>query len=309
MDNVLFVPAIRELEWVQEMLPGTSPAELPVAGRRAIDYALECAQRFGVMFTEILDWRFSQTLADDFADMTRTGYPVFYMKGEGQMPSGLKDIEGYSSPLTSVVNDGLVVVWGLAFSTHTIKDVSLEPLSDEEVAETPPGLYRREGGRWMRILPRGMVIRNAKAWHALNFVVLQNPESFTLPGYSSEHGVRLGRNVVMEYGTSVKPPVLLQDNTWFARNVRLDGEVVVNSGSYVSEGARLHRTVVCRDTFIGEGLDFDGKIVIGRRVVDAETGTWVDLEEPGLARQIPVGLGWVRSLWHFFRGRSFGRRG
>ena len=130
MDNILFVPAIRELEWVQEILPGTSPAELPVAGRRAIDYALECAQRFGVMFTEILDWRFSQTLADDFADMTRTGYPVFYMKGEGPMPSGLRDIEGYSSPLTSVVNDGLVVVWGLAISTHTPEDVSLEPVPD-----------------------------------------------------------------------------------------------------------------------------------------------------------------------------------
>ena len=113
----------------------------------------------------------------------------------------------------------------------------------------------------------------------------------------------------MEYGTEVKPPVLLQDNTWFARNVRLDGEVIVDSGSYVSEGVRLHRTVVCRDTFIGEGLDFDGKIVIGRRVVDAETGSWVDLDEPGLARHIPVGLGWIRSLWHFFRGRSFGRRG
>ena len=309
MDNVLFVPAIRELEWVQEILPSTSPAELPVAGRRAIDYALECAQRYGVMFTEILDWRFSQPLADDFADMTRTGYPVFYLKGEGSMPTGLRDIEGYSSPLTSVVNDGLVVVWGLAISTHTLKDVTLEPLPDEEVAETPPGLYRREGGRWMRILPRGMVIRNVKAWHALNFVVLQNPDKFTLPGYSSERDVRLGRNVVMEYGTTVKPPVLLQDNTWFARNVRLDGEVVVNSGSYVSEGARLHRTVVCRDTYIGEGLDFDGKIVTGRRVIDAETGTWVDLEEPGLARQIPVGLGWIRSLWHFFRGRSFGRRG
>ena len=309
MDNILFVPAVRELEWVQDILPGTSPAELPVAGRRAIDYALECAQRFGVMFTEILDWRFSQALADDFADMTRTGYPVFYMKGEGQMPSGLRDIEGYSSPLTSVVNDGLVVAWGLVLSTHTLEDVTLEPLSDEEVAETPLGLYRRQGGRWMRILPHGIVLRSIKAWHAINFVILRNTDSFTLPGYSSECGVRLGRNVVMEHGTSVKPPVLLQDNTWFARNVRLDGEVVVDSGSYVSEGARLHRTVVCRDTFIGAGLDFDGKIVIGRRVVDAETGTWVDLEEPGLARLIPAGLGWLRSLWHFFRGRSFGRRG
>ena len=82
-----------------------------------------------------------------------------------------------------------------------------------------------------------------------------------------------------------------------------------DSGSYISEGARLRRPVVCRDTFIGEGLDLDGKIVVGRRVIDAETGTWVDLEEPGLARRIPTGLGWLRSLWRFLRGRSYGRRG
>ena len=261
------------------------------------------------MFTEVLDWRFSEQLADHFADLTRTGCPVFYVKGEGPIPKGLKDIEGYSSPLTNDISDGLVVVWGVAISTHLAKDVKLEPLSDADCADTPAGLYRREGGRWMRIVPHGIVVRNIRAWHALNFIVLRQPDTFTLPGYSTERDVHIGRNVVIEHGTEVKPPVLLQDNTWFARNVRIDGEVIVDSGSYVSEGARLCRTVVCRDTYIGAGLDFEGKIVAGRRVVDAATGTWVDLEEPGLARHIPTGLGWFRSLWHFIRGRSFGRRG
>ena len=119
MDNILFVPTTREMAWVQDILPGTSPAELPVAGKRVIDYAIERAQRFGVMFTEILDWQFSQKLADDFTDMTRTGCPVFYSKGKGPVPKGLKDIEGYSSPLTADITDGLVVVWGVAISTHS----------------------------------------------------------------------------------------------------------------------------------------------------------------------------------------------
>ena len=309
MDNILFVPAIRELEWVQDILPGTSPAELSVGGRRVIEYALESAHKFEVMFTEVLDWRFSEQLADYFADPTRTGYPVFYVRGEGPMPTGLKGIEGYSSPLTSHIDDGLVVVWGVALPMNGTKDVSLEPVSDVDLADTPAGVYRREGGRWMRILPRGFVVDSIKAWHSLNFHVLRHPDNFTLPGYSTEPNVHLGRNVVLEHGTEVKPPVLLQDNTWFARNVRLDGDVIVNSGSYVSEGARLYRTIVGRDTFIGAGLDLDGKIVAGRRVIDPETGTWVDLEEPGIARHIPTGLGWMRKLWRFMRGRSFGRRG
>ena len=309
MDNILFVPATRELEWVQDMLPGTSPAELPVAGRRVIDYELEYAHKFNVGSTEILDWRYSESLAEHFADMTRTGFQVSYKKGKGPVPKGLRDIEGYPGPLTGEMSDGLVVVWGVALSTHTAKEVSLEPITEEERADTPAGIYRREGGRWMRILPRGIVLRNIKAWHTLNFLVLRSPDKFTLPGYSSERDVHIGRNVVIEHGTEVKRPVLLQDNTWLARNVRLEGDVVVDSGSYISEGVRLRRTVVCRDTMIGKGLDFDGKIVVGHRVVDADSGTWVDVDEPGLARHIPTGLGWARTLWHFIRGRSFGRRG
>ena len=108
--------------------------QLPVAGRRIIDYAIERAQKFGVMFTEILDWNFSERLVDDFADMTRTGVPVFYMKGEGPMPKGLRDLEGYSSPLTGAMADGLVVVWGLAISMHTADEVTLEPVSDGDCA-------------------------------------------------------------------------------------------------------------------------------------------------------------------------------
>ena len=309
MDNILFVPATHELEWVQDVLPGLSPAELPVAGRRIIDYSFQCAQRFGVIFTEVLDWRFSKRLAEDFTEMTSTGFPVFYMKGEGPVPKGLRDIENYSSPLTNPVSDGLVVVWGAAISTHAPSETTLVPLDEAECAETPAGLYLRKDGRWMRIMPHGLVARSVKAWHALNFIVLRASHIFTIPGYSSEAGVHLGRSVILEHGTEVKPPVLMLDNTWCARNVQLDGEVIIESGSFVSEGARLKRTVVCRDTYIGEGLDLEGKIVVGRRVIDAETGIWVDVDEPGLARPMPTGLGWVRSLWHFLRGRSFGRRG
>ena len=307
--HAFIYPGDRSASWNREIFPDLSPAELPVAGRRIIDYSFQCAQRFGVMFTEVLDWRFSEKLADDFSDLTRTGYPVFYLKGEGPVPAGLRDIERYPSPLTDPVQDGLVVVWGAAISAHTSDEVSFEPVGEEDILKTPAGLYRFEGGRWLRMLPHGMVVRSVKAWHALNFIVMHQSDRFTVPGYSSEKGVHLGRNVILEHGTDVKPPVLMLDNTWCARNVRLDGDVIVESGSFVGEGARLRRTVVCRDTYVGEGLELENKIVAGRRIIDAGTGAWVDVEDKGVARQIPAGLGWARSLWHFVRGRSFGRRG
>jgi len=309
LNSILFVPATRQTSWFSELFPGQSPAELPIAGRRIIDYQVEHALKFGVAITEIVDWQYSDRVARSFRDPERTGYSVTYRRGEGEMPRGLRDLDGMATPLTHAPPDGLYVVWGPCLSGHGPQDARLEPVPEADLAETPMGLYRRVDGRWMRIRPGGLAIDGLKAWHRANFSVLRDPGLFTLPCYSAEKGVHLGRNVVMEHGTSVVPPVLLQSNTWCARNVSLEGNVIVGSGSYVGEGARLQRTVVGNDTYVGTGLDLRGKIVIGNRVIDPETGVWADVEEPGLARDIGGGFGWFRAVCDFFFGRSHGRRG
>ena len=63
MGNILFVPSVPGSEWVATVLPGRSPAELPVTGRRLIDYALERMRRLGANFAEVLDWSFSERLS------------------------------------------------------------------------------------------------------------------------------------------------------------------------------------------------------------------------------------------------------
>ena len=292
MESVLFVPSVRATAWVGEVLPGTSPAELPVAGRRIVDYSLEVAHRFGFLFAEILDWQFSEQLAADFSELTRTGYPVFYMKGEGDAPKGLADIEGLSTPLTQTIPEGLVVVWGLCVVTGVVTaavppdQAATVPLADADVADTPPGVYRRAGGKWVRLAVACRVVDGIATWHALNFAVLRRPDYFTLPGYSAEKDVHLGRNVVLERGTRVTAPALLQDNVWCARNVQLDGDVVIGANSFIAEGATLARTIVCDNTFIGLGLELDGKIVAGNRIIDVATGAWTDVEDSGVASRI-----------------------
>lgn len=308
-ESILFVPSVRDTQWITRILPGISPVELPVAGRRIIDYQFEYAQKFGVLLTEVLDWHYSPQLAKEFRNPEEKGFPVFYSQWEGDMPRGLDDLAGLSTPLTHSIADGLIVVWGLCLSEHMRKDVRLEPVSAAESADTPMGVYLRVDGKWMRVKPYGVSIDSVKAWHRTNLAVLHKPGLFTLPCYSAEEDVYLGRNVVLEHGCEVRPPVLLSDNTWFARNVRLDGDVIVGSGSFVGEGAVLRHTVVCGDTYIGTGLELVGKIVAGNRIIDAETGAWMDMEEPGVAQSIGGGGGWLKAIWHFLRGRSYGRLG
>ena len=309
LESILFVPSVRDTQWVPRILTGYSPAELPIAGRRVIDFELEHAVKSGAVLTGILDWHYSSRLAGEFQNPEEKGYSVFYDRWPGNIPRGLGELNGISSPLTGNVAEGLVVVWGLCLSAHVVYVESLQELTPEEVADTPMGVYKFIGGKWMRIRPYGAAIRNVKTWHRANMAVLHAPGIFSLPCYSAEENVHLGRSVVLEQGVEVKPPVLLSDNTWFARNVRLGGDVIVCSGAFIGEGSRLKRTIVGRDTYVGVGLDLENKIVVGRRIIDPESGAWLDMEEPGLSHHIGGGLGWLKALWHFLRGRSYGRLG
>ena len=311
MDSVVFVPSVASTEWLSGLFPDYSLAELPVAGRRIVDYGLEVAQKSGAMLVEVLDWHYTKRLEEYFNDPTRTGSAVFYSRAEGDLPRGLDDLAGQpSSPLTQSLSDGLVVAWGPCLALK-LEECGAEEVSAADRAETPLGIYRRAGGGWERLKAPTRQVDSLRSWHRMNFEVLHDPGEFTLPGYSAERDVRLGRNVVLEHGVNVKPPVLLQDNVWCARNVHFAGDVIVGAGTFIAEGATMRRTVVCDNTYIGAGLHLDGKIVAGNRIIDVETGVWTDVEDEGIARRIrhgSGGLGWLRALWSFLLGHSRGRR-
>ena len=99
MGNILFVPSVSGAEWIATVLPGISPAELPVTGRRLIDYALERMRRLGFNFAEVLDWSFSERLSAEFEEDRYAGFHVYYHRGAGEVPRGLAALENPTFPL------------------------------------------------------------------------------------------------------------------------------------------------------------------------------------------------------------------
>jgi len=161
----------------------------------------------------------------------------------------------------------------------------------------------------------GFAVDSVPAWHRLNMKLLGSGEvggvRFVLPGYSAEPGAFIGRNVGMERGVEVKKPVLLQDGSWCARNVRLDGFCAVGRHSFVGARTRLERTIVGNDTYVGTDLELVDKIVVGHRVIDGPTGVWTDIGERGVAGALRPDLTvprWLSRLAAAVRGRSCGRR-
>ena len=304
--RAVFIPFVPDSAWTERVLPGLSPAEIPVAGRQFVDYAMEAAKRFSISKAEVVDWRFSSALQKRFAGPRDGVVELAARRGEGTPPRGLADL-GALPGFRERPDEDLIVLWGVCLPFYDPSAARYQPASEEIVRSTPPGIYHRAGGRWL--VPEGetLAVTDTASWLALSMDLLAGRGAYTLPGYSAEKGVSICRNVVMEHGISVKPPVLFCDNSWCGRNVRLEN-VVVGENAYVGERARLTRTVVCDGTMVGDGLELDGKIVIGNRVVDAGTGTWADVEEPGVVGGVARAPAWLRAVGRFLAGASRGRR-
>jgi len=307
---LILVPATPESEWIREAIPWATPAELPMAGKRFIDYAIEGAIRAEIRFVEILDACPSQRLVAYFGEQARTKVPVFYLPMQEHPPKGLGDLSGCAIPFAPGATGDIYVIWGMALPRCLPQGLAETVVSEAEIAQTPCGFYHFRDGTWRRVLAEGLFVCDIPSWYQANLKILRDPIFYNLPGYSAEKDVHLGRNVVLERGTDVSGPALLQDNVWCERNVQIKGDVIVGDGSFVGEGAVLRRTVVGPDTYIGRGLELVDKIVLGRRIFDTETGTWTDIEEPGVAQHISaLGKGWFRKLVKFIAGTSHWRHG
>ena len=306
--RAFYFPCVPDSGWLEGVLPGVGPAEAPVAGRKFIDWTLEAAGRFGVDSAVLVDKRISPELEHRFA-IDRDGLcAVSTMRLAKGLPRSLSEV--IASPWfrgIAEADSSVTVLWGNALPFYDVAAAKYEPVPEPLLGETPAGIYHWCGGKWLRPAAGAAAMRDAASWLDISMRLLEGEGSYTLPGYSAEKGVYICRNVVMELGTEVHKPVMLLDDAWCSRNVRLE-RAVVGAGAFVGEGAKLVRTMVCDGTFVGEGLDLEGKIVAGGRVIYAATGTWVDIEESGMVRGVSRAPRWVRAIGRFLAGSSFRRR-
>lgn len=307
--RAFYFPSVPDSALLEKLLPGGAPAEAPVTGRNFVDWALESACRFGVDSAVLVDKRISPALERRFA-MDRDGLcAVSTMRLAKGLPQSLAEVS--ASPwFRGIAADGgsAIVVWGDALPLYKPEETGYRPVPQSALRDTPTGIYHWVEGRWLEPEAGAFAMRDAASWLDLSMRLLAGEGGFTLPGYSAENGAYLCRNVVLEHGTEAKPPVLMLDNAWCARDVKLENGVILGRNSFVGRGSRLSRTMVCDDTYIGKWLDLEGKIVLGDRIVDAATGACVDVEESAIARHGSIALPkWLKAAGRLVAGHSFGR--
>lgn len=243
----LIVPAPDGTSWTEAYFPGMSPLHLGVVAKSWAEHLLDWCQTQGATAVKILDHFHDEALVrGHLGDGSRWGFRLAY-EGAGRFASREDAVRRNRA---FAAGDGDVrVVWGPVFPHR---------------------------GEWTRV-------DSLRAWFDLNFRVLADPADRTLPGYSSEPGVSIGENVMIKTRADVRRPVALGDNVRIEDGVTLAGDVIVGAGTFVERDCFLRRAVVFSHGYLGRGLSFEEKAVIGARVIDVRTGAFADLDEPGLS--------------------------
>lgn len=103
----------------------------------------------------------------------------------------------------------------------------------------------------------------------------QYPEPVLRPHWQSAHqrapGVWVGRNTVIHPQAGVSAPVMIGDNCYVGRDVRLGPNTVIGANVVIDDEATVSNSVILPQTYIGQLVRLNGRIVRTNLVIDIET--------------------------------------
>jgi NDP-sugar pyrophosphorylase family protein/lipopolysaccharide/colanic/teichoic acid biosynthesis glycosyltransferase len=97
------------------------------------------------------------------------------------------------------------------------------------------------------------------------------PNIQKIGGQQAASGIWVGRHTAVHPSARLKPPVMIGENSRVGRNVELGPNVVLGDHVIVDDEASVQRSTVLNNTYIGQLVNIDGRIVNQGMVIDVET--------------------------------------
>ena len=277
----------RNNEWVRELFPGKSPGELPILGESWCRHAAALCSQLKIDRIYIADVFFYPELTARLGDGSYWDLRIEYRRSEpAASPRELLQNHGGAIP-----EDDLLIFWGQVLPDLPEPDRlfdDLQPVEDK-TGDLPDGLYLLRGGRLQRCNAPLHRMDSAQAYFDLNFRLLRAPGIYTIPGYSPAHdGIYFGQNLVTMPNVLILPTTVLRRNCYLGRSVRLNGDVIIADDVVIDDYTEVKHCLILGNTYVGRKMRLENKVVAGNRVIDMETGAFVDLDDKSMADKAKV---------------------
>ena len=273
--------------WVRELFPGKSPGELPILGESWCRHAAALCSQLKIDRIYIADVFYYPEVAAQLGDGSYWDLRIDYRRSEPAASPRelLKNHRGL------IPDDDLLIFWGqvlpdLPEPQRLLDD--LQPVEDEP-GDLPDGIYLLRGGRLQRCTCPLHRMDSARAYFDLNFRLLRNPGVYTIPGYSPAHdGIYFGQNFVTMPNVHILPTTVIRRNCYLGRSVRLNGDVIIADDVVIDDYTDVKHCLILGNTYVGRKMRLENKVVAGNRVIDMETGAFVDLDDKSMADKAKV---------------------
>ena len=283
MNACLYV-GYQDNEWVWEIFPGKSPAEMPIVGKSWARHAVDLCSLLKIPDIYITDCFFYPELTTRLGDGSFWSTKLHHLPcTDAPNPTRLFEQNREAPPTGRIPDDDdLLIFWGQALPD--LPEIGrlfdeLEPVEFSPDETLPTGIYLRKDGRFNRCVCPLHRMDSPKSYFDLNLLMLNHPGIYNLPGFSEEKGFCIGANVITLPGCDLTPPLVVQDNSALGRSTVLAGDVIVGSQVLIDDYTRLKRAVILNNTYIGRNMQIENKIISERTVIDIKTGAHVELSD------------------------------
>lgn len=119
-------------------------------------------------------------------------------------------------------------------------------------------------------------------WQMSNhrMLTVHTPKSvFPATARMIEPGIWVSRATVLHPSVVLKAPVFIGENCQVLENVRIGPDVVIENHCIVDKRSSIIRTLICRSSYVGEGLEIYRSIVDQHTLLNLTLGTFVNITD------------------------------
>ncbi len=130
-------------------------------------------------------------------------------------------------------------------------------------------------------------IRSAGDLHRLSMRVLTRySRRYLLPGYNSGAGVFIGRNVKIAKTARINPPVIIGDHAHIHKSAVIGPGAMIGRDVIIDMNSRVQNSIILDNTYVGEFLELNQKMVCERVLLDPGRETAVIMEDRQLLSEV-----------------------
>lgn len=134
-------------------------------------------------------------------------------------------------------------------------------------------------------------LSSLKTYFELNQALFDRlKDQYILPGFSNETGAYLGINVSIASGAQIEKPVMIGNHCRIEKQAHLAGNVILGNHVIIDRGTEINHALILPNSYVGPDLFIEHKIVNRHRLIDPETGVYIDISDDFILSQVNLNI-------------------